>query len=608
MTNPRRHLPTIAGLVVFVGCTGVITSPKHDLGAGAGGGGGSAGSGPGAAGVGAGPPLPGQSAPLVFSCDASAQPDELPLARLSRVQLGNTLRFAIRLALPAEADAIWAKASPAFDRYPVDQRTPAPGDLKGGYSRFDQSIQQTQIDAMYATGIAIAQELTASSARLASMMGSCATDASSANDRTCLESFLGNWAGRVMREKLSAEDVATYADIAGSTPVNPAAVADVIATVLNAPQTLYRVEHGTEDKNTVSTLSPFELAARLSYLFWQEPPDDVLWAAANDGSLLAPLRYDAELDRILTSPLLRRAVDEMVTEWLRLQELPPLDTLKTDPIFAAFAGAQSPPASARDGMIADVLGSFWSVLSSGATASAFLNDRHSYATDSYVAGIYQVPPWQSGAPAPMFASPKRSGLLTRAALLATGTAGTRPIHKGYLVRNTLLCQQVGAPPVDANTKPPIATGQTTTRQAVTERTSSGVCGACHTGIINPPGFITEGFDALGRERTEEKLFDAQGGVVASLPIDTSAVPAVQPGDDRSMSDASALTAAIDASRLFHSCFARQTFRFAESRVENLAQDGCLLAKLEAAARSDAPLVDVLKVVAQDPTFKTKRFP
>src|SRR5262249_33916921 len=131
--------------------------------------------------------------------------------------------------------------------------------------------------------------------------------------------------------------------------------------------------------------------------------------------------------------------------------------------------------------------------------------------------------------------------------------------------------------------------------------------ACHATIINPPGFITEGFDALGRERTQEKLYDAQGNLVASLPIDTSAVPAVRPGDDRSMSSAADLVRAIDTSGLCHSCLARHYFRFAQARVETPASDGCLLSKLEAAARSNAPLADVLRVVARDPTFKTKRF-
>jgi hypothetical protein len=440
------------------------------------------------------------------------------------------------------------------------------------------------------------------------MMGPCATDASTANDRACLEGFVGKWGARVMRSPLSAADVAYYTADAGSTPVDPAAVADVIAAILDAPQTLYRVEHGTADAKAVSPLSAFELASRLSYHFWQGPPDDELWTAAQDGSLLDPAVYGRHLQRIVESPLVRGALDELVAEWLRLEELPPLDALASDPIFKAFAGAQMPPPSARDAMIEDVLASMWNTLRSGGTVSDFLNDRHSYARDAYVAGIYQVAPWDGVSSPSLFPSVRRSGLLTRAAMLATGTAGTRPIHKGYLVRNALLCQQVGAPPPNVSTMPPTAIGNQTTRQAVTERTSGGICGGCHLGIINPPGFLTEGFDSLGRERTEERVFDAQGNVVASLPVDTSAVPGIDRGDDRKMNDALELTRAIDESRLFHSCLARHYFRFAHGRFESPVRDGCLLSALETAARRGAPLVDVLKMVGEAGSFKARRFP
>lgn len=553
------------------------------------------------------PFVPGEPAPVVFSCDPSAEPAELPLPRLSRAQLEGTLRFAIRLALPDEENAIWAKVNEQFARYPEDRRTPAPGDLKGGYSRIDQAIEQTQIDAIYSIARAIAQELTASATRISSMMGACATDDSLSNDRECLEAFIARWGGRVMRSPLDADDVAYYASDAGSSPASPAAVADVITVMLNAPQTLYRVEHGTEDAKPVSALSAFELAARLTYHFWQGPPDDELWTAAQNGSLLDPVVYGAELDRLVESPLARAAVDELVEQWLRLDELPPLDALSADPIFKAFAGAQLPPASARQSMIEDVLASMWSTLSSGGTLSDFLNDRHSYAKDEYLAGIYQTATWDGVGSPPLVPSARRSGLLTRAAMLATGTHGTRPIHKGYLVRNALLCQQVGAPPPNVNTKPPVPGASLTIRQAVTELTSGGICGGCHLGIINPPGFITEGFDGLGRERTEEKLFDAQGNVVASLPIDTSAVPQVDQGDARTMHDAVELSQAVDESRLYHSCMARHYFRFAMSRVESPERDGCLLSELEAATRGDKPLRDVLKVVGQSASFKARRF-
>jgi hypothetical protein len=564
--------------------------------------------GPGSGPDGAKPPfVPGEAAPAVFSCDPSAKPAELPLPRLSRVQLESTLRFAIRLALPQDEDEIWTKVSSQFARYPADVKTPAPGDLKGGYDRIDQSIQQTQIDAVYATASAIARELTATTTRISSMMGPCATDDSSANDRECLEAFIARWGARVMRLPLDAEDIAYYAGDAGSTPVSPAAVADVVVAILNAPQTLYRVEHGTEDSRPVSALSAFEAAARLSYHFWQAPPDEELWTAAENGSLLDAVAYGRTLDRLLKDVRAHAAVDEFVAQWLRLEELPPLDALNADPVFRAFAGSELPPASARQAMIDDVLASMRNTLGSGGTLSDFLNDRHSYATDDYLAGIYGTEPWDGVGPAELFPSPRRSGLLTRAALLATGTAGTRPIHKGYLVRNALLCQQVGAPPPNVNTKPPTPAAGVTTRQAVTELTSGGICGGCHLAIINPPGFISEGFDGLGRERSEEKLFDAEGDVVASLPLDTTAVPEVTQGDARSMADAVELSQAIDESRLYHSCMARHYFRFAMMRFETPEQDGCLLSELERAARGDSPLGEVLKVVAQSGSFKAKRF-
>ena len=553
------------------------------------------------------PFVPGEPAPAVFSCDASAQPAELPLPRLSRTQLEGTLRFAIRLALPKEESEIWAKVAPQFERYPIDTKTPAPGDLRGGYARIDQSIQQTQIDAMYATASAIGQQLTASAKRISTMMGGCATDDSTANDRECLESFIATWGARVMRSPLEGEDIAYYASDAGRAPVSPAAVADVITAILNAPQTLYRVEHGTENSKPVSQLSPFEVAARLALHFWQAPPDDQLWEAARDGSLREPAVYAAELDRFAEDAQARAALDEFVAQWLRLEELPPLDALNGDPVFQAFAGAQLPPASARQAMVDDVLASMWNALSSGGTLSDFLNDRHSYARDAFLAGIYQTPPWDGVATPPVFPSVRRSGLLTRAAMLASGTAGTRPIHKGYLVQNALLCRQVGAPPPNVNTKPPAPDATLTTRQAVTELTSGGVCGGCHLNIINPPGFLTEGFDGLGRERTEERLFDAQGNLEASLSVDTSAVPGVQPGDARAMDDAVELSHTIDDSRLYHSCMARHYFRFAMSRFEAPELDGCLLSELEVAAHGDAPLLEVTKVIGLSPNFKAKRF-
>jgi hypothetical protein len=555
------------------------------------------------------------AAPPRFSCDAAATPDELPLPRLSRNQLGSTLRFAVARAIPAEADAIWSAVAASFAQYPIDQRTPAPGDLKGGYSRMDQSIQQLQVDAIYNVALAIARELTASQARLNALLGGCAADTSTSNDRTCLEAFIRGWGSRVMRYAMPAADVTYFADIAGTTPVERAAVADVIATIVASPRFLYRVEHGTVDAAGApsvmpSPLSGYELAARLAYQFWQAPPDDALWNAAGNGSLLTADGFDVAVEHVITSPQLADAVDEFVTEWLRLDELPSLEALHADPVYRAFAGTPLPTDATRAAMIEDVRASLRQTLWSGRSAADFLADRRSYTADNALAGIYGVSPWTDGGsggpPAPTFASPVRSGLLGRAALLATGTASTRPIHRGYLIRNALLCEQVGAPPPNASTMPPAPTSAATTREAVTQLTSGGSCGACHVAAINPQGFVLEGFDALGRERTEERLFDASGNVTAARSVDTAAVVHIG-GQDWNVSSPAELARLIGDSQLFASCLARHYFRFSNGRVESAAGDGCLLAAMESAARSGRPLAEMLKAIAQDPTFKTRRF-
>jgi uncharacterized protein DUF1588/uncharacterized protein DUF1592 len=633
----RTAVLIVAAAGPLAACQGVITAPAAGSGGGSlpggggtagggaspgDGGGASGGSGGPGSGSGGGAPAhpPGATidpAPPQFSCDATALPDELPLPRLSRNQLASTLRFAIARALPAESDAIWSVVAATFAQYPVDQRTPAPGDLKGGYSRGDQSIQQSQVDAMYDVSLTVARELTATGARVGALLGACATDMSTANDRSCLETFVRGWGSRVMRYAMPDADVAYFADVAGATPVNGAAVADVIVTILDSPRFLYRVENGTAAPSSPTTtaaatpLSSYELAARLSYQFWQAPPDDTLWSAAADGSLLTSGGLDTALAHVLTSPLLADATDEFVTEWLRLDELPSLEALGSDPVFRAFAGTPLPTDATRAAMIDDVRQSLRSTLSSGGSAAAFFEDRQSYTADAALAGIYGVAPWVAGGAGggkpPTFASPARVGLLGRAALLATGTAATRPIHRGYLIRNALLCEKVGQPPPNAATRPPAPTAALTTREAVTQLTSGGSCGSCHDRAINPQGFVLEGFDALGRARSEERLFDSSGNQTASRPIDTTAVVSVG-GEDWSVSSPVELARLIGDSQLFASCLARHYFRFSRSRVESSARDGCLLGAMEAAARSGQPLVEMLKATALDPTFKTRRFP
>jgi hypothetical protein len=141
---------------------------------------------------------------------------------------------------------------------------------------------------------------------------------------------------------------------------------------------------------------------------------------------------------------------------------------------------------------------------------------------------------------------------------------------------------------------------------VARLTGGGTCGGCHTTLINPQGFVLEGFDALGRERDAETLYDPMGKVTASSPVDTTAEVMLHGTARRKLGSAAELTQAIDETRLFHSCFARHWFRFAHARVESPTRDGCLLSRMETAARTGT-VAAVLETVARDTTFKSRRF-
>jgi hypothetical protein len=246
---------------------------------------------------------------------------------------------------------------------------------------------------------------------------------------------------------------------------------------------------------------------------------------------------------------------------------------------------------------------------SGGSFSSLLANTRSFAQHDGLAALYGVPRWDGMGEPPQLPE-GRAGLLTRAAFLVTGTPSTRPVRKGIYIRSGLLCDQVPAPPADADLTPPTATAELTTRESLAQRTEEPgtVCAACHTPFINHLGYATEGFDALGRMRSHETLFDTSARPIREVPVNTVSIPQIVAGDMTESRGAGDLTDLIDRSGKAHSCIARDYFRFAFQRLEDETRDGCTLAGLEAEAQLDRPLVEVFAYVALQSNFRTKRFP
>jgi hypothetical protein len=226
--------------------------------------------------------------------------------------------------------------------------------------------------------------------------------------------------------------------------------------------------------------------------------------------------------------------------------------------------------------------------------------------------LYGVPAYGGQGELPRFPPGQRAGLLTRAALLVSGDERTSPIHRGGFIRRQILCDEIPQPDPNklppGSLIPPAPAADTTTRQRFTMKTADSTCMACHS-QINDIGYVLEAYDALGRYRTEETIYDAdRGKPVGMLPIDTTAVPKIGgPDDAQTVRDPVALSKVIADSGKVDACFARQYVRFAIRRMEDVDADACLLESVRASlARDGGTLRDAFKRLALASSFRTRR--
>ncbi len=583
----------------FTACQGTISPPG---GEGGGAGGGSPGAGGGGGGI--------AVAPTPFTCSPAAVPVAPVLKRLSQTEYAGSVRDLVRAAMPGAATEVLTIAQPLIAKYPADRLVGPGTDRHGGFFRLDQAVQQSHVDAAYDVAVALGKEMTATAARRAELLGACATDGSAANDAQCLTDFVTRFGAATQRHPLSQADVDFYKSPALTTPVDPAALADVIALLFSAPGFLYHLESGTTAiSGDVYALDAYELASRLSFHFWQTTPDAALLAAAADGSLLTEAGYQAQAKRLFDDPRSDAAIDEFFAQWFRLDELGPLDARIGDPVFDAFAGANVPTASLHGEMLAEILDAARHVARTNGKVTDVLTSKKAFARSDALAAIYGDAKYTGGTPGEQ-SQPARAGLITRAAFLATGSANTRPVMKGFRIRNALLCESIPAPPANAAATPPELAPDLTTREVVEKLTQEvGTnCAGCHSTLLNPTGFATENFDALGRVRTAQTLFGPTGSVVGTRPVDTSSIPRIVSGDATPAAGAADVTRLLAQSGKFETCFSRQYFRFAFGREEDAAKDGCLLKALDEAARAGTSLGDVWMRAALSPEFKQRRIP
>jgi cellulase/cellobiase CelA1 len=332
-------------------------------------------------------------------------------------------------------------------------------------------------------------------------------------DEACANDFAHRFGGRAFRRPLSDAEVADFMAIYKAIAAGEGfdeGVRWMIAAMLQSPYFLYRTELGSMPSNGAYTLTPHEIAAELSYTFWQTTPDDALIAAAADGSLLKPEVILAQAKRLLADPRSTVTLNHFVDQWLAVNQLP--SAVKDSSIYPAFTPA------IQSLMRKETFEFFSYVGKNGVYGDLFTADYTFLNADL---ATYYGQPAPTGDPSAfqkVTLTGGRGGILTQGSFLVAQSRPTHtsPTSRGKLVREMILGEPVPPPPPNVNTNLTDVSGLTTMREKLSAHASDGACVACHQ-RLDPIGFGFEGFESDGR--AVMAAIDTSGEVIGSGDID-----------------------------------------------------------------------------------------
>lgn len=402
----------------------------------------------------------------------------------------------------------------------------------------------------------------------------------------CVPQFISKMGLLLHRRPLSEQETSAYRalfDKSLQTEPAEAAARWVIIAMLQSPHFLYRVELPGQD---IERVTGYEMATRLSYTFWQGPPDDLLYDAAATGQLETEEQVFEQALRMMKDPRAFR-IYEFFEQWLDLDQLSHIDRDPVlypdlDPQLAELLRGES-RAFIQD-LLSDPSSTFGDLLTAKYTfANAALADH------------YGLPPVE-GDTFVRVDDASRSGILTQGMLAARDAADhTSIVRRGLKVRTDFLCQLVPKPPdtVDLSLEG-IGSDLSQAERLAIHRSNPG-CDKCHA-LMDPIGLALDGVDAVGRIRAHDEHGNplmTQGEITGTLDAD---------GPVSSVADvALALAGSVEAEQ----CYMLQNFRFFFGRDAG-SEDLCTQAQLlKIFGDNDRTLVSLLVGIARTDAFLYK---
>jgi hypothetical protein len=472
---------------------------------------------------------------------SQTNPGPAPIRRLTRFEYSNTMR-----------DLLGDTTSPG------DQLPP---ELKGnGFSNDATSITTPRllVDAYQSVAHDVAARATQNATTLAKTTN---CDTSKSSEDSCAQSFIASFGARAFRRPLEATESSTILGVYKA--IRPSstyadAIAAVIETILQSPQFLYKPELGTAmpGNTSLARVTGYEMATRLSYLFWGTTPDQPLLDAAKGGLLDTKDQIKAQAQKMLDDPRTKDVLHFFHDTWLGIAGIDgtqkDLTWFKTyDPSLATLFRQETE--QFMDYVVFKGNGDLASMFSAPFT---FLNAKLSkfYGFGNVSGDAFQMVNTDGK---------QRGGLLSQASVLMATTPGAHnnPVVRGKFIYTQLLCGKVPDPPAGIMFTEPAPDSTQTVREVFEMHRSAAACAGCHT-RLDPIGFGLEHYDGVGlwQDKDNGKPIDSTGTIPDS-DIAGAFDGAVELGKK--------LASSKDA----QNCYVGEWLTFGYGRVES-PQDAC----------------------------------
>lgn len=417
-----------------------------------------------------------------------------------------------------------------------------------------------RVDAVIVERLAEAADALAGEAQKNGTLTRIAPCAASADPESCAESFITTFGAKVYRRPLVEQEVNAlnelYAVGAEGTSYEEG-VAHVLRGLLQSAGFLYLTELGDQalGSGPVSVeLTPYEVAASLSYLLTSAPPDDELLDKAATGALSDPAEREAEARRLFeTDPLAQDTAVRLVREWLGIDRID--ESAKDSLVYPEFSSEKPKIVAESSDFVRAV-----AFRSTGSVSELF------GATWTVSSGPLSL--YQTGGSGPIDGSvtlSDRVGILNQAAFLSTyaNAHESHPIFRGVALARRVACYNLDSPAsFNIQVVPPAPDPSLTTRERYDAHAQDRICAGCHD-IIDPLGFSFEHFDGMGGYREQDN----------GKPVDSAVQVAMMADFDGAYADSNELAEALAQSETVRECFARYMFRAAAATGDHAATPG-----------------------------------